>query len=204
MSRDVFATQTNVSRETLEKLDIYAKQLAKWNRAINLVAKPTLNHLWNRHFLDSAQLLEYISNNVKSWVDLGSGAGFPGLVIAIMRPDIAVTLVESDRRKSVFLAETARACDVDVTVLTERAEKIDLKADVVSARALAPLTRLLSFSEQLLHPGGQSLFLKGENVENELTEANLVWHITHTKHISCVDPRGSVLSITEFQRRTDK
>ncbi len=203
MSREVLAAQTNVSRETLEKFDIYAERLVKWNRAINLVAKPTLDSLWDRHFLDSAQLLEYIPNNVKSWIDLGSGAGFPGLVIAIMRPDIAVTLVESDRRKSVFLTETARACNVDVTVLAERVEKIDLKADVVSARALAPLTKLLLFSEQLLHPKGQSLFLKGESVENELTEANHIWHITHTQHKSRVDPRGSILSITEFERRAD-
>ena len=203
MSREAFAAQTNVSRETLERLDTYAERLIKWNRAINLVAKPTLDSLWTRHFLDSAQVLDHAPATAKTWIDLGSGAGFPGLVVAVLRLDIAVTLVESDRRKSVFLSETARACGLTVTVLTERAENIEQKADIVSARALAPLADLLALSQPLLTPGGTALFLKGENVENELTEANRVWHIKHTKHDSLVDPRGSVLSITDFHRRTD-
>jgi len=203
VTREVFAAETNVPRETLDRLDEYAARLIKWNRAINLVAKPTLDHLWTRHFLDSAQVLDYVPDTAKTWIDLGSGAGFPGLVVAALRPDISVTLVESDRRKSVFLSETARACGLNVTVLSERAEDVALKADVVSARALAPLTDLLSLSAPLLASGGVAIFLKGENVENELTEANRLWHITHTKHDSRVDPRGSILSITDFHRRTD-
>jgi len=203
MSRESFAAQTNVSRETLEKFDIYAERLIKWNRAINLVAKPTLDHVWERHFLDSAQILEFAPENTKTWIDLGSGAGFPGLAVAVLRPDIAMTLVESDRRKSVFLTETARACEIDVSVMAERAENVELTADVVSARALAPLSTLLALSEPLLAPKGHAIFLKGENVENELTEANHLWHIAHTQHVSRVDPRGSILSITDFHRRTD-
>ena len=203
MSREAFAAQTNVSRETLERFDEYAARLIKWNRAINLVAKPTLDHIWTRHFLDSAQVLDYAPDTVKTWIDLGSGAGFPGLVVAALRPDISVTLVESDRRKSVFLSEAARALDLSVTVLSERAEDVEQKADIVSARALASLTDLFSLSAPLLNENGRAIFLKGENVENELTEANRLWHITHTKHDSRVDPRGSILSITDFHRRTD-
>ncbi len=203
MTREIFAQKTDVSRETLGRLDEYAARLIKWNRAINLVAKPTLDAVWTRHFLDSAQILDHVPAGTKTWIDLGSGAGFPGLVIAVLRPDISVTLIESDRRKSVFLSETARACGLTVSVLSERVEDVEQKADIVSARALAPLTDLLAFAQPLLGPNGVALFLKGENVENELTEANRLWHITHTKHDSVVDPRGSILSITDFSRRTD-
>lgn len=202
MSREAFAVETNVSRETLDRLEIYAERLAKWNRAINLVAKPTVNQTWTRHFLDSAQLLDYVPTNSRTWIDLGSGAGFPGLVIAIMRPDISVTLVESDRRKSVFLTETARETGTDVSVLCERAEAIDIKSDIVSARALASLSDLLELAKPLLSPKGVCLLLKGENVENELTEANHLWHIDHERHESRADPRGAILTITDFHRRT--
>jgi len=202
MSREAFTAHIDVSRETLDRLEIYAERLIKWNRAINLVANPTLDHIWTRHFLDSAQLLAHVPEAAKSWIDLGSGAGFPGLVIAILRPDIAVTLVESDRRKSVFLTEAARATNTDITVLCERAETLDIKANIVSARALAPLSTLLDLAEPLLTAGGTALFLKGENVENELTEANHLWHIDVTRHQSLADLRGSILSITDFHRRT--
>lgn len=201
MSREAFAAATGVSRETLDRLDVYGQRLAKWNKAINLVAKPTLDHIWMRHFMDSAQLLDHAPAGTRSWVDIGSGAGFPGLAIAILRPDISMTLVESDRRKCVFLNEVARACDVAVGVLCDRAEAVDIKADIVSARALAPLAHLLELSQPLLAPEGRALFLKGENVENELTEANRLWHIEYTKHDSRVDIRGSVLAITDFHRR---
>jgi len=202
VSREAFAAQTNVSRETLERLDLYAERLIKWNRAINLVAKPTLKDIWVRHFLDSAQLLDYMPATARTWIDLGSGAGFPGLVIAILRPDISVTLVESDRRKSVFLTETARACEADVTVLANRVENIDIKADIVSARALASLTNLLKMAEKIVTKDGLALFLKGEQVENELTEANQVWHISATQHASRADNSGTVLEVTGFHRRT--
>lgn len=203
MSREAFAAAGNVSRETLARFDIYAERLKKWNRAINLVAKPTLEHIWTRHFLDSAQLLNYIPAKTKTWIDLGSGAGFPGLVVAMLRPDISVTLVESDQRKSVFLAEVARAVDIDISIQANRAESIDIKADIVSARALSSVSNLLNLAEPLLISGGVCLFLKGENVENELTEANRLWHIVYERHQSRVDPRGAILSITDFHRRTD-
>ncbi len=202
MSREAFAAETDVSRETLDQLEIYEERLRKWNRAINLVAKPTLDHIWTRHFLDSAQLLDHVPPDTKTWIDLGSGAGFPGLVIAILRPDISVTLVESDRRKSVFLSETARATKCNVDVICKRAEAIDIKGDIVSARALSSLTVLLDLARPLLSPQGVCLFLKGENVENELTEANHLWHIDYERHNSRADPRGTILSVTDFHRRT--
>ena len=203
MSREAFVAAADVSRETLDRLTVYAERLAKWNKAINLVAKPTLDHIWTRHFLDSWQLVEFVPENAQTWIDLGSGAGFPGLVVAILRPDISVTLVESDRRKAVFLSETARATSTELTVVCNRAEDIDIKADIISARALASLSELLKLADPLRSPGGVCLFLKGENVENELTEANHLWHIDHERHDSRADPRGTILSITDFHRRTD-
>ncbi len=202
MSRALFAERMNVSRETLERFDIYAERLSKWNKAINLVAKPTLSNVWERHFLDSVQILDYVPGTVRTWIDLGSGAGFPGLAVAILRPDLSVTLIESDRRKSVFLAETARACNVSVKILTERVEKVDQQADVVSARAFASLPDLLALSRPLLTENGTALFLKGENVANELTEAERLWHIVYEQFTSCAGHRGSVLLIKDFQRRT--
>lgn len=202
MSSESFVAKTNVSRETLARLESYAETLRKWNRAINLVAPSSLNALWTRHFLDSAQLLDFAPTAAKTWIDIGSGAGFPGLVIAIMRPNFDVTLVESDRRKCVFLRETARATGTDLTVLESRIEDVEQTADIVSARALAPVSKLLEWSYSLRAPGGVALFLKGENVENELTEANHLWHTEFEQHRSRTDPRGSILAVTEFHRRT--
>jgi 16S rRNA (guanine527-N7)-methyltransferase len=198
-----FADRFDVSRETLDRLSAYEALLKKWNRAINLVARPTLTEIWSRHFADSAQLLPLIPNHARSWIDLGSGAGFPGLVIAILRPDIAVTVVESDKRKCVFLKEVARETGTDVAVVNARIETLDMQADVVSARALASLSDLLALARPCLAPNGHAVFLKGENVEQELTEANRLWHIELTKHDSLADPRGSILSITDFHRRPD-
>ena len=126
-----------------------------------------------------------------------------GSEMCIRDRDISVTLVESDRRKSVFLSETARAINTDLDVVCKRAEDIDIKADIISARALASLSELLKLAEPLRSSGGVCLFLKGENVENELTEANHLWHIDHERHDSRADPRGTILSITDFHRRTD-
>ena len=203
MNAEGFAKEFDVSRETLERLTEYEFLLKKWNRAINLVARPTLTDVWRRHFADSAQLLRFVPETSRTWIDLGSGAGFPGLVVGIMRPDLAVTLVESDKRKSVFLSEVARATATNITVINDRIETVTNRADVVSARALASLPDLLDLASPRLAPGGVALFLKGENVEQELTEANRLWHIALTKHDSLADPRGSILSITDFHRRPD-
>lgn len=150
--------------------------LARWNPTINLVAASTLPEAWSRHVADSLQLLPLMPPQARTWVDLGSGGGFPGLVIAIAAqeaaPYLVVTLVEADQRKAAFLRETARRLDVSVMILAERIEHLSpLGADVVSARALAPLDRLWVYAERHLAPQGVGLFLKGPGAEAEVAAA---------------------------------
>lgn len=204
MTREEFAAAFDVSRETLERFDLYETLLKKWNKAVNLVAQPTLDAVYARHFADSAQLFE-LAPKARSWIDLGSGAGFPGLVVAILaaekNPSLHLSLIESDKRKCVFLREVARVCDLEVEIHASRIEDVDLKAEIVSARALAGLPRLLEMVENLLLPEGRALFLKGESVDEELTASRRLWHTASIKHPSRVDPRGTVLEIVRFQRR---
>ena len=198
-----FAERTGVSRETLDRLTIYAAQLVKWNRAINLVAPKTVDAVWSRHFLDSWQLLEIAGSVSGRWYDLGSGGGFPGLVLAACGVG-DMTLVESDRRKAMFLRETARAMDLSVDVRAERIEALDLPpADTITARALAPLPVLLRLSAGLRAPNTRCLFLKGQDVESELTEATKYWTFKLSRHRSLSDPRGTVLVMEELERRDD-
>ena len=148
----------DVSRETSEKLKLYASLLRKWNKKINLVAPRTLEDLETRHFADSLQLLQHAPEEAQSWADLGSGGGFPGLVAAIQaqdtRPALKFTLVESDQRKAAFLRQVSRETDVPVTILATRVENLpeNSKYDVLSARALASLPKLLDLTEQLRTP----------------------------------------------------
>jgi 16S rRNA (guanine527-N7)-methyltransferase len=156
----------------MERLDALAETLTRWSRAINLVARATLPDLWHRHIADSLQLWPLAPDKAKSWVDLGTGAGFPGLVIAAIaadvRPALRVTLVESDTRKCAYLAEAARAMGISVTIRPVRIETLDgHRYDVVSARALAPLMTLLPMARRLAAPGGTILLPKGGDVESE-------------------------------------
>lgn len=181
-----FAAAFRVSTATLDRLTVYADTLALWQKRINLVAPSTLSGVWHRHFADSAQLLALAPAVPGSWVDIGSGAGFPGLVVAILLagrlqpPATRVTLVESDQRKCAFLAEVVRktslAALIPVDILCARVETPATRAklapaDVVSARALAPLEKLLELASPLLGPAGCGLFLKGRGVEAELAAA---------------------------------
>lgn len=193
-----FRKAANVSRETLAKLEAYAATLLKWNPRINLVAPATLPDLWARHMLDSAQLLPLAPEGVRDWFDLGSGAGFPGLVVAILAqeaaPDLRVTLVESDRRKAAFLGEAARAAGVSVRIEAVRLEALpEACADVVSARALAPLKDLLTWSGRLLRPSGALLFPKGRQWREELDAAAGVWPFAPETFPSRVDPESAIL-----------
>lgn len=201
-----FAARTGVSRETVERLEIYAAQLRRWNRAINLVAPKILDALWSRHFLDSWQLLDIaggIGDAGGRWYDLGSGGGFPGLVLVACGLE-GVTLIESDRRKTAFLRETARAMGVDAAIHAERIEDLDLPpADTITARALAPLPKLLDLSAHLRGPHTRCLFLKGQDVESELTAATKYWKFTLSRHRSLSDKRGTVLVMEELTRRDD-
>src|SRR5579862_1487338 len=164
-----FQAATGVSRETLAKLETYAAQLARWQKAINLVSKSTLDSVWQRHLLDSAQLLRHLPETPGPLVDLGSGAGFPGLVLAIAGvPD--VHLVEADARKAAFLAETARLTGTKITLHTRRiADIAPFPAAVVTARALAPLTELLGLARPFFAAGTIGLFHKGRDWRRELT-----------------------------------
>lgn len=205
MKREQFEAQIGVSRETSDKLQRYADLLDKWSRAINLVAKSTLQDVWGRHFLDSAQLWAFAPEHAHRWLDLGSGAGFPGLVVALLaaekRPDMMIRLVESDRRKCTFLAEVSRETLLsNVEITCARVEDIKDQADVVSARAFAPLSKLLEYTEPLIAPNGVALFPKGENASDELTAASRDWHIQSCGRKSLTDPAGMILEITSFRR----
>lgn len=197
---DAFQKATGVSRETLERLAVYETLLKKWQKTINLVGPRTLDDAWGRHFLDSAQLHPLLPESAKVLVDLGSGAGFPGLVLAIMGvPE--VHLIESDVRKCAFLREAARATGAPVTVHTKRIEAVQgLRADVVTARALAPLTDLLNWAAPFLGEQGVALFLKGQNVEDELTDTTKYWKMQTERFDSVTDSSGSILRLSGIVR----
>jgi 16S rRNA (guanine527-N7)-methyltransferase len=199
-----FAATIAVSRETLERLSVYVELLKSWQRAINLVGQTTLSDPWRRHVLDSAQLLAHLPPGVTSLVDLGSGAGFPGLVLAVLGVR-GVVLVESDQRKAQFLREVARATGTAVTVEATRIERLPgWPAGVVTARALAPLPRLLPLAERFLAADSVCLLLKGSSVADELTEARETWHMVPEMFPSLSAPSGTVLKLRGVGRARDR
>jgi 16S rRNA (guanine527-N7)-methyltransferase len=203
--REAFLAKVDVSRETLERLEIYATLLRKWNPAINLVAPSTLPGLWRRHFLDSAQILSLAPKGARSWVDLGTGGGFPGLIVAILaaeaRPEILLTCIESDQRKATFLRTVVRETGVDAIILPFRIENTPPQnADVVSARALAPLPRLLELAARHLNPAGLALFLKGAGYGRELEEALEKWSFAVDTIPSQTESEAVILKIGEIER----
>jgi 16S rRNA (guanine527-N7)-methyltransferase len=192
----------DVSRETEARLRALLELLQRWNNAVRLVAPADPATLWRRHVLDSAQLWRLAPERAKYWVDLGSGGGFPGLVVAVVaaehRPDLKVALVESDTRKTLFLSEAARRLGLSVDILRRRIERDpEPVGDVVSARALAPLPDLLALAAPWLSDGGVALFPKGARVEREVAAAKRDWRFTLTRHPSITDPRGVILAVTE-------
>lgn len=206
MTPDVFAKQVHVSRETMERLATYAELLKKWNPAINLVSRGSLTDLWRRHFLDSAQLADLMPiRRPITILDMGSGAGLPGLVLAILGLEPGrqwtVHLVESDSRKATFLATVARETDLPIEVHNKRLENLpSLACDVVTARALAPLDKLVDYAVPFLKPDGQCLFLKGEGAEDELTAAGKTWTMSADRLPSRSGPTGVVLRLREISR----
>ncbi len=203
--REDFLTATNVSRETMAKLDTYAGLLSKWSPRINLVAQGTVNQVWTRHFLDSAQLFDLAPENTEAWVDFGSGGGFPGAVVAILAAGkgsgVNFTLVESDQRKAAFLKALAREAGVRFSVISRRIEDIGpLAAEVISARALAPLPKLLDYASKHLAQGGTALFLKGGRFAEELANARKTWSF-HVEIVpSMTDKEAAILKIGEIER----
>lgn len=177
------------------RLEAYVGLLVKWQARINLVAPATLPDVWIRHVLDSAQLFAHMAGREGPVLDLGSGAGFPGLVLAILgRGDI--TLVEADRRKAAFLQEAARITDAPVTVAACRIEALQpIRAGIVTARALAPVVELLHYARPFTDESTLYLFLKGERVDAELTTARERWNMKVDKAPSLSDARGVILRL---------
>lgn len=185
---------------TLGRLHDLEQLVVKWNRTVNLVSSATIPNLRDRHIADSGQLVAHMPPGARHWADLGTGGGFPGLVVAVIlagtHPEMVVTLIESDQRKAAFLREAARVLGISVTVIAERIESCaPQRADVVSARALAPLPVLLGYAVRHLAPGGTALFLKGAGVDVELVAARRHWTFDCEILQSQTNPDGCVLKL---------
>jgi len=195
----------DVSRETVAALETYEALVRRWNPAINLVSPASLVSIRDRHTADSVQLMAWCPSGAQHWADLGSGGGFPGLVLAILAreemPKLRMTLVESDARKSTFLRHAANELGLQVTVLTKRIEALpSLEADVISARALAALPALLDHAHRHLRRDGVAIFPKGARHAEELAEARSKWRFTAEQHSSTTDPEAAVLVIRNIER----
>jgi len=189
----------NVSRETLERLDLFANVLVKWNARINLVSRNSISELWVRHIADSASVF-FAAPLGNLWADLGSGGGFPGIVVAILaaeqRPETKVVLIESHERKAAFLRTAVRETGITCDVVALRAEASPPQnADIVSARAMAELSVLLGYSERHLAKGGTALFPKGVTWQKELDAARVQWHFDVDVIESQTMPGAAILKI---------
>lgn len=219
-SPEDFAAAFGVPPETIARLVIYERLLRQWQKAVNLVSPGTLDAVWHRHFADSAQLVALAPPDIRSWIDLGSGAGFPGLVAAIVtagrpyaapssspgRASIRFTLIESDARKCAFLRDVARQTGIPVDILSKRAESARTSVNenlprVVSARALAPLARLFELAEPFSPQGTTLLFPKGKEVGRELQEAQSRWQFQVALVPSITDEHGRIAVITNLERK---
>ena len=202
LSADEACAQLNVSRETQDRLEIYVDLLKRWQKSINLVSSATLDDVWRRHILDSGQIFRLLSDPRGQVMDIGSGAGLPGLILAIMGAGSAekpVMLVESDERKCAFLAVAARQCGIKVKIRNARLEHLDpIFPDTITARAMAPLERLLAWTAQQHHPGLECLFLKGERVEEEMTCLADYPGISVDTVASLTSPEGVILKLSGF------
>jgi 16S rRNA (guanine527-N7)-methyltransferase len=194
----------NVSRESRRRLEIYVELLLSWQKRINLIGPATIDRVWERHILDSVQLLPLLPEGTKVIAELGSGAGIPGLVIAMVA-DLEAHLYESNGKKAAFLREATRQTKTRAHVHVVRLETLKTApnlplVDCVVARALAPLTLLLEYAEPFLSSGATGLFHKGQDVDAELTEATKYWKMKFVKHASQCDSRGVILEIHEATR----
>ena len=198
---------TPVSRETEARLDRYVDLLREWQAKTNLVAPSTLPNLWTRHISDSLQLLG-LAPSARTWVDLGSGGGFPGVVLACAlaeMPGANIQLVERNAKKAAFLREAIRVTSAAGTVhladIGDIVDRITGPIDCVTARALAPLHQLIGFAEPLVGKGAKALFLKGQDVEAELTEATKYWNIKPQLHSSRTGGHGWIVELDHIERR---
>lgn len=196
-----FAERAHVSRKTLGQLEAYAGLLTDWNSRHNLVSRASLDDLWRRHVWDSAQLASHLPENARTLADLGSGAGFPGLVLAALRPELVVTLFEATAKKCAFLTAAAAHMELaQVRVANARIEETPPQAfDAVTSRACAPLPRLLTYAHRFTGPNTVCLFLKGQNLGVELTEAHKYWSMTASQSPSLSDPSGAILIVRALE-----
>lgn len=197
-----FQTLRAATPAQMADLETLIERLTAANAVMNLVGPDTIPDVWNRHIFDSAQLLD-LAPEAATWADLGAGAGFPGLVLAILlkdRADSHVWLVDSLGKRCRFLQEVVEALSLRATVVNGRAEEQRIKVDVVTARALAPMDRLLGYAQPYLQRGAQGLFLKGEKAEAELIEARKVWQFDSDLSVSRSDPRGRIVSVRSLRR----
>ncbi|WP_281981130.1 16S rRNA (guanine(527)-N(7))-methyltransferase RsmG [Thalassorhabdomicrobium marinisediminis] len=193
----------HVSRETNEQLVHFSTLLSRWTKTINLVSNSSTGDIWSRHIADSAQLFHLAPQNWRRWTDIGSGGGLPGVVIAILderrRP---LTLIESDKRKCQFLRTAKRELGLNYQVVNDRIETSEIvKADVVSARALAPLPKLLNLAKPLLEEGGISLFPKGKTFQSEIDAAKNDWSFDYKLHPSITSSEAKILELARILRR---
>ena len=197
-----FQARTGATDAQMADLERFRGLLTEWNGQMNLVGPSALANLWPRHIWDSAQLLIH-KPDAKVWADLGAGAGFPGLILAVMLkgvPGAKVHLVESLAKRCRFLSEVVRELDLPAEVHNARAESLKLNVEVVTARAVAPMARLLEYGWPYLKNGAVGLFLKGQDVEAELTEATRYWKFEADLRPSLSDPGGRVVEVREISR----
>ena len=197
-----FQVKTGADDQQLADLQASRERLTEANAVMNLVGPDSLPDFWNRHAWDSAQLLNFAPDAL-TWADLGAGAGFPGVVLTILlkgRPGAHVWLIDSLGKRCRFLQEIVDALDLPATVLNGRAEAQSVTCDIVTARAVAPMERLLGYAQPYFERGAQGLFLKGEKAESELIEARKSWHFDAELAPSQSDPRGRIVSIRSLRR----
>jgi len=203
-----FWENLNVSRETFSRLEAYKDTLLLWNSKINLISPKSAEDVWSRHFLDSAQIFKNLTPADTHILDMGSGGGLPGLVLAIMSkdtyPNLKITLVEVDKRKAVFLKEIVRTQGLNSSVLSERVEAIPvLGADIITARALAPLNVLLGYAFRHIKKEGRCVFLKGINYNKEIEEALDYWNFNIRVDDSITNPGSAILKITDLEQKNE-
>jgi 16S rRNA (guanine527-N7)-methyltransferase len=203
MTAEEFQRLTQAAPERMAELGRFLVRLTEANAVMNLVGPDSLPDFWNRHAWDSAQLLD-LAPGERTWADLGAGAGFPGLVLAILlkrRADGHVWLIESLQKRCRFLQSIVDELSLPATVIWGRAEQQVIKVDVVTARAVAPMEKLLGYAQPYLQRGAQGLFLKGEKAELELRDAAKVWQVEADLSVSRSDPRGRIVTVRSLKRR---
>ena len=203
MTADEFQNLTGASPERMGELERFLVMLTESNDVMNLVGPDTIPDFWNRHAWDSAQLMDK-AGFARTWADLGAGAGFPGIVLAVLskaKTDGHVWLIDSLQKRCRFLQTVVDELALPATVVWGRAEEQAIKVDVVTARAVAPMEKLLGYAQPYLSRGAQGLFLKGEKAEQELNDAARSWHVEAELTVSRSDPRGRIVAIRSLRSR---